>query len=284
VKPLIILALIVGIFGGAAYFAYDLFLKPQKQLAEEKLQPPPPPPPDPTLPEYEKCLALQKSGDVLGARDALNRFIGDYPHSSKADEAKDRLGEINIDFFLSSKPAPEKQLYVVKSGDVLTRVAAKLKTTPELIMRANNLSGTMLRIDQKLMISPPDFAVAINKKEKRVTLLNQSKFFKHYPIRSLPVRPASAKPAAAAPGKTTGKITDKIAWSEAGSRVSFSDKEYATASHWIVFSISGNTLYSQPDEESGQKVTKPPTGLGMAPEHMEELAVLLSKGNPVTIE
>ena len=283
-KPLIILALIVGIFGGAAYITYDLFLKPQRQLAEEKLQPPPPPPPDPTLPDYEKCVALLKSGDVFGARTAFLEFIEDFPHSTKADEAKDRLGEINIDLFLSSKPAPEKQIYVVKSGDVLTRVAARQKTTPELIMRSNNLSGTMLQIGQKLMISPPDFAIAVNKKEKRVTLLNQNKFFKHYPIRSLPTRPPSAKPSAAAPAKATGKITDKIAWSEEGSRVTFSDKEYATASHWIVFSISGNTLYSQPEEESDKKVTKPPTGIGMAPEHMEELAVLLSKGNPVTIE
>jgi hypothetical protein len=31
-------------------------------------------------------------------------------------------------------------------------------------------------------------------------------------------------------------------------------------------------------------VNKPPSGLGLSPEHMEELAALLSKGNPVTIE
>jgi LysM repeat protein len=284
VKALIILFLIIGIFGGAAYFGYDLFLRPQQQLAEEKLQPPPPPPPDPTLPDYEKIVALQQSGDVFAARTALLDFIEDFPHSTKADEAKARLGEINTDLFLSSKPAPEKQVYVVKSGDVLTRVAARLKTTPELIMRSNNLSGTMLQIGQKLMISPPDFSVSIQKKEKKVTLLNQNKFFKQYPIRSLPTPPQSAKAKPASPAKATGKITDKIAWSEAGSRVIFSDKEYATASHWIVFSISGNTLYSQPEEGSDQKVTKPPTGIGMAPEHMEELAVLLSKGNPVTIE
>lgn len=284
-KALFLILLAVGIFGTAAYFSYELFLRPQKQLAEEKLLPPPPTPPDPTLPDFNRCLEVQKTGDLLATRTAFAAFLENTPHSSKADEAKDRLGEINTDLFLSTTPAPEKELYVVKSGDVLTRVAAKLKTTPELITRSNNLTGTMLRIGQKLMVTPPDFAVAINKKAKRVTLLNQGKFFKHYPIRSLPNQPAaSAKSASTGAGKVTGKINDKIAWSAAGTRVIFSDKEYAGASHWVV-SLKGNTLYSQPEANSDVKTTVPTEGgIGMAPEHMEELAVLLSKGNPVTID
>jgi hypothetical protein len=159
-----------------------------------------------------------------------------------------------------------------------------MKTTPELIMRSNNLSDVMLRIGQKLMISPAEFSLIINKKDKKVALLNNGKFFKQYPIRSISpqLTAAAKKPGVPAP-KLTGKITEKIAWSPEGIRVTFADKNYASATHWLV-SVAGHTLYSLTDESSGIKTNKPPSGLGLAPEHMQELAALLSKGNPVTIE
>jgi LysM repeat protein len=226
---------------------------------------------------------VQKTGDILAARAAFEQFIEHFPHSSKIDEAKDRLGEINTDIFLSTKPAPEKQEYIVRSGDVLNRVATKLKTTPELIMRANNLSGTMLRIGQKITIAPAEFSLFIDKGAKKVTLLNKGKFFKQYPIRSVPERLVPPKKGAAAPPPATGKITDKIAWSEAGERVIFSDKDYAGAAHWIVSSIGGHTLYSMAEEGEGKNYKTPPSGLGIAPEHAEELSAMLSKGTAVTI-
>jgi LysM repeat protein len=285
VKALILIVLIVAVFGSAAYWTYELFLRPQQELKEDKRLPPAPPPPDPALPEFQKCVSLQKERKLLEARSALEQFIDHNPQSSKVEEAKDRLGEINTDIFFTNIQAPEKQIYLVKSGDVLNRVAQRLKTTPELITRENNLTGTMLRIGQKLMVTPVEFSVVLSKRAMKMSLYNRGKFFKQYPIRSLPPQQAAAKKTTpAAVQRVVGKVTEKMAWSQDGKRVIFSDKEYAGAAHWIVFSIPGNTLYSAPDEGSRQKVNKPPTGIGLAPEHMEELAVLLSKGNPVTIE
>jgi hypothetical protein len=150
-------------------------------------------------------------------------------------------------------------------------------------MRANNLSATMLRIGRKITIAPAEFSLHIDKSEKKVTLLNNGKFFKQYPIRSVPERLVPPKKGGAAQPPAAGKINDKIAWSEAGERVIFSDKDYAGAAHWIVPSIGGHTLYSMAEEGDGQKYKTPPSGLGLAPEHMEELSTMLSKGNPVTI-
>jgi LysM repeat protein len=283
-KALIILVLIVVVFGSGAYWTYELFVRPQKDLKEEKLLPPEPPPPDPAVPEFEKAVALHKEGRLLEARTALQEFLAHNPSSTKVEEAREHLGEINIDITLSTRPAPEKELYIVKSGDVLNRVAARMKTTSELIMRSNNLSDVMLRIGQKLMISPVEFSLVVRKREGKVIVLNKGVFFKQYPIRTLPAQAAAAtkKPAHPEP-KITGRISEKIAWSPEGLRVTFSDKQYPQATHWIV-SVAGHTLYSDPGPNATVKVNKPPTGLGLAPEHMEELAALLSKGNPVTIE
>jgi hypothetical protein len=124
----------------------------------------------------------------------------------------------------------------------------------------------------------------INRKAKKVTLLNRGKFFKQYPIRSLPKTSGDSRKTAA-PGRLQGRVLQKIAWGASGGRVIFTDKEFEGATHWISLSIAGHTLYAEPDAPSGMKVNKPPTGgIGIAPEAAAELAVLLTKGNPVTIE
>ncbi len=285
-KTIVILLLAAAIVGGAWYYTDKLFLQPQKALKEEKLAPATPPPPDPALPEFNKAVELLQTGDLLGAREAFTRFVEQNPHSLKLDDAKDRLGSINTELFLSQKPAPEKQVYVVKKGDVLNKVARITKTTPELLMQANGLTGIMLRIDQRLYYTPAEFALAIDKRNKKLVLLNRGKFFKHYPITTLPPAKAVAKKAAAGlVVKQQGKVVEKIAWGPSGARVIFTDKEYAQATFWVSVSVPGNTIYSDPDPASGEKPNKPPTGgIGVAPEAAAELAALLTKGNPVTVE
>src|SRR5207247_2895383 len=113
---------------------------------------------DMSLPEFEAAAKLRQEGKLTEARSALTLFIQKYPSGLHVEEAKDLLGEVNIDILLSSYPSPEKEDYIVKSGDVLAKIARKLKTTPELIMRMNNLSGTMLHIGEHLLISHPDFS------------------------------------------------------------------------------------------------------------------------------
>lgn len=285
-KTFVILLLAAAIFGGAWYYTDKLFLQPQKALVAEKNAPATPRPPDPALPEFNKAVEILQSGDLLGARDAFTRFIEQNPHSLKLDDAKDRLGGVNTQIFLSQMPAPEKQVYVVKRGDVLNKVARITKTTPELLMQANGLTGIMLQIDQRLYYTPAEFSLVIDKRNKKVVLLNRGKFFKHYPITTLPPAKASAKKSAPGPVvKQQGKVVEKIAWGPSGARVIFTDKEYAQATFWISLSVPGHTIYSDPDPASGETPNKPPTGgVGVAPEAASELGALLTRGAPVTVE
>lgn len=287
-KTIVILLLAAAIFGGAAYYTNELYLKPKQAIEDEKKLPPTPPPPDPSLPDFKKAVALLQTGDLLSARDTFYRFIEQNPHSTKLDEAKDYLGGINTDLFLSTMPAPEKQVYVVKKGDVLNKVAKITKTSPELIMRANGLDRIMLRIDQRLYYTPADFSLLISKKRMKVTVLNHGKFFKQYDITTVPAAHGPAKKATPAPNsnaKILGRVVEKIAWSPSGGRIIFSDKEYAQANFWISISVPHHTLYSDPDPASGEKPNKPPSGgLGVSPSAAAELALLLNKGNPVTVE
>ncbi len=289
-KVLFLIVLAIAIIGTGTFFTYEMFIRPKQELKAEKELPPPPPPPDPAVPEFERAKAVHgKSGKSNEAREALAGFVERYPESTKIDEAKDLLGEINLSLFLSPVRTPEKEVYVVKPGDVITRVANKLKVPPELLMRSNNLKGSMLMIGQKLTYAPADFSIVISRKRDKVTLLNKGLFFKHYAIRSWPPQHAKNLPVAGqkAPSlpKQTGKVRDKIAWLD-GQRVIFTDKGFWDADFWIDISIPGCTIYPEPDENAPETPNSKPAngGIALAAAACTELGALLSKGDAVTLE
>ncbi len=282
-KVLIVLLFACVIFGVSGYFAYDLFIKPQVELKREREAPATPAPPDSTVPEFNKCVALKLQGKLPEARKALQEFIDNHPESTKLDEARNELGNVNTRIFLSPIQTPEKAVYIVKSGDVITRVARQNKSTPELIMKANALTGSMLRIGQKLLVPPANFSLVISRKQNKVIVNNDGRFFKQYPILKWPdTLPAPKK--GAPPEKKVGKVIEKIAWYE-GSRVIFTDKGYPSATHWISVTIPHCTLYGEPlPNGDPKKVSKPPSGIALPPQATAELGAMLVRGNPVTLE
>ena len=280
VKALIILFLTVVVFGGAAWVSYELYLKPDQALRADKQRGPAPQPPDPSLPDFAVCLDLKKKGDTAATRAALVAFLEQFPRSTKADQARDLLGEINADLFFSQAPAPEKQIYIVAKGDMLNRVAMHTHSTPELIFRSNNLTRDILRIGQKLVIAPADFSAVVSLPEKKLLLYNAKRFFKQYRILAIPV---PEKPRTGPAPKRTGKVVSKLASDSAGNRVTFQEKGYAGARHEVSLSIPGHSLHAiMPGDDAAKTPARP--GLGLAPEDMEEIAVLLKKNDPVTIE
>jgi LysM repeat protein len=243
-------------------------------------------PVDPSLPAFEQCLALKKQLKLQEARMAFARFLEQYPVSTKLDEAREQLGELNCAIFLSPVPSPEKEEYIVKPGDVLTKVAGRLKTTPEYLVRANRLSGTMLRIGQRLVVARGSFSLVLDRVQGRVTLLRDGKFFKQYAIiggGSAPATGSATGRRAAVPVRKQGKVGEKSAWTPDGHRVTLADKEYQGAVHWIAVEGGGSTLYAVADTEGGKSALKPAGGVALGIRDTEELAALLRKGDPVTI-
>ena len=277
VKALIILLLTVAVFGSATYFTYELYVKPERALRAEKQRGPPPPPPDPSLPEFATCLQTQKTGNPAATRTALIGFLDHFPRSPKAGEARDILGGINASQFLSPVPTPEKQTYIVVKNDVLNRVAMRTRSTPELIFRANRLTNVRLKIGQKLIIPPADFSAVISIREKTITLYGAKHFFKQYRILSLPARETAGTAPVA---RRLGKVVAKFATDSTGNRVTIQDKTYAGASHEVTLSIPGHSLFPIPADANAPVRN----GLGLSPEDVEEIAALLKKNDPVTIE
>ncbi len=277
-KWLFVLLLALIIFGGAAWFGYNTFVKEEIAVKKEQRgEVTPAPMPDISLPEFQAAAQLRQEAKLAEARDALIAFIQKYPTGLHIEEAKDLLGEVNVDILLSPYPSPEKTEYVVKSGDVIVKIARKLKTTPELIMRMNNLSGTMLRIGDRLLISNPDFSIIIQRKANLVVLLNHGAFFKQYHVREAKLPPKQ-------PATITAKVAETMAFKD-GKRVGLGSKEYIGSTRWIrLAGAAGYTLYSIPDAaHSNLDQPPPPVGLGLAASDVEELSSLVNNRTPVTI-
>ncbi len=277
-KWLLVLLLALIIFGGAAWFGYNSFVKEEIAVKKEQRgEVTPAPAPDISLPEFQAAAQLRQDGKLAEARDALVAFIQKYPGGLHVEEAKDLLGEINVDILLSCYPSPEKTEYVVKSGDVLAKISRKLKTTPELIMRMNNMSGTMLHIGEHLLISHPDFSIVIQRKANLVVLLNHGAFFKQYHVGEAKLSPKQ-------PSKITAKVAETMAWKD-GKRVGLGSKDYISSTRWIrLAGATAYTLYSMPDSaHPNLDQQPPPVGLGLAASDVEELSSLVNNRTPVTI-
>ncbi|MDQ3626839.1 MAG: LysM peptidoglycan-binding domain-containing protein [Verrucomicrobiota bacterium] len=277
-KWLFALLLAVVIFGSAAFFGYHIIVKPELAVRAEKSgEVPDEPRIDSSLPEFQAAAKLREEGKLADARVALTAYLQKYPNAPRAEEAKDLLGDGNIAILLSKYPSPEKEEYVVKSGDVLARVANKMKTTPELIMRTNNLSGTMLRIGDRLLISHPQFSLFIQRKAQTVVLLDKGVFFKRYKVQTVKLGPKQAP-------QITTKVAEIFAWRD-GKRVGFGTKEYVGSFRWIRLAAPGYYLYPEPTPNMAEPggVPPPPTGLGMAAADVEELSGLVNSKTAVTI-
>src|SRR2546423_479250 len=275
-KWLFVLFLSIIIFGGAAWFGYNFVFKEDIQVAKEQRgEVTAEPRIDLTAPEYEAAAKLRQDGKLPEARAALAAFVQKYSTSPHADEAKDLLGEINIGIFLSRTPSPEKEEYIVKPGDVINKVAHKMKTTPELIMRMNNMSSTMLHIGEHLLVSHPDFAIVVQRKQNLLTVLNHGGFFKQYHVKELKLPSKSSS-------KVQTKVTQVMAWRD-GKQVGFGTKEFIGSTRWIRLASQSYTIYAVPDSAHQVVQPPPPQGIGLAAADVEELSSLVNKQTAVTI-
>src|SRR2546425_10577438 len=99
-KAFVVMVLCLMIFGAAGYFGYQIFVKPQKEAKKEAVETGRSTgsgkmPADPSLPEFQRCMKLKDEKKLVEARTAFEAFIDNNPNSTKLEEAKTQIGEIN---------------------------------------------------------------------------------------------------------------------------------------------------------------------------------------------
>ena len=274
VKILVVTSLAIGVFGGGGFVAYRLFFKKADHDGRNPSEPVVTPTPDPGIAMFNQAKRAIDSGDQNEAQKILLALVQSFPDSTRINEARKLLGDLNISAFFSPEPGPNKTEYVVTRGDSIARIATKTKNPAELIFKANGLDSLTIQPGRRLIIPKGQFSLVVNTKKGDVTLMNNGVFFRWYkPLElKLPVKVVLGQ----------FKTREKIAWAD-GVRVAFGEKKYLGSSRWIVFNGSGITLYSETNPQT-PNVQKPATGIMLGPADMEELFALVVKDTPVTVK
>jgi len=274
VKLLVVALLAIGIFGGGGFLAYRLFFKKPHNGYGKANEAVVTPTPDPGIEMFDEAKRLIASGDQSEAGKTLLALIQTFPDSTRGDDARRLLGDLNISAFFSTAPGPDKTEYIVVRGDSIARISLKTKDPAELIFKANGLDSLTIQPGRKLVIPKGQFSLLINTKRGDLTLINNGSFFRWY-------KPLEIKLPAKIPlGQF--KTREKIAWAD-GIRVAFGEKKYLGSSRWIVVNDIGVTLYSETNPQT-PNAQKPANGIMLSPADMEELFALVVKDTPVIVK
>ncbi len=284
-QKLIVVLLAAAIFGGATYFTRQLLRPPgwRSHVPWVKYV-------HPNVEKLKKARTLVEQGKLPEARDVLVKALIAAPISPVTRELRDLLGEINTRLFFSKEATARKAEYTVKSGDALSSIARKLRSSPTAIMRINQLDSTLIRPGERLLVPKLDFTITIDLPRDRVVVHDGHGFFTRSPIASADLPPSRAAMIAT-------KIRAKSFWQD-GRPVVRQPGQSQDAVPWIYLRTRGYTLYGVEEtsentdseidveeEDSGAsgEMKKPPQGIAMLRKDIAELDLLIRKGTPVTI-
>ena len=144
------------------------------------------------------------------------------------DEVESVLGTINMELLLTPIAMPEKETYLVSSGDSLERIAKKFGTTVALIRKSNAITRDMIHPGDRLRIFSGSFSIHISKSRNDLVLNMNDRFFKRY-------RAGTGKYGTTPSGAFV--ISDKIVeppwWRPDGNVVPYGDKENILGTRWM---------------------------------------------------
>lgn len=274
IRIIVVLLLAAAIFGGAGWLGYRLYLEPkmameaERQAATRETETQAAAP-DPVETEFAAVSSQASTAAPAAAREMWAGFLAKHPDSPRAAEVRALLGPLNMQALFAPGGEATQSTHTVAGGDSLYRVAKTNKTTIELIARANNLTNTMLRIGQQLVVPKVEISIVLDRAGGVIRLQNQGTFLREYKLLAPP--PPSLAAGAA-------RVADLVVETD-GKRLTFGQKGYAEGRRSIVIS-SGAVINGAPADTPAAAL---PAGFVVKDEDLADIFVLLRRGDPVTI-
>lgn len=201
------------------------------------------------------------------------------------DELEKRAGRINMELVMTPVEMPEKQAYVVQSGDSLEKIAKKFGTTVDLIQRSNLLSSHVIKLGDRLMVLSGKFALKVSKGRNDMVVTLNDEFFCRYGVGTGKF------------GKTpigsfiiNDKIKEPVWWRPDGKEIPYGNPENILGTRWMSIKASGS---GTPDVKGyGIHGTWDDSSIGKAESagcirmrnsDVEQLFVMVPMGTVVTI-
>lgn len=215
--------------------------------------------------------------DYLKAKSALKELVERFPVSGDAKKARKNIEKLNIRILLSDIITPDSIAYQIQPGDTLSAIASRFGTTVELLKRANNLSGDVIRPGKFLKVNKAKFSIVVDRGRNTLTLKKAvGETLKTYTV-------STGKDFATPIGTFT--IEEKLVspvWYKVGAVVEPDSPEYELGSRWMGLSADGYGIHGTNDAGSiGGYITK--GCVRMRNEDIEELYAIVPPGTEVTI-
>jgi len=126
------------------------------------------PRPDAPVRQLVDPKVAAQTGDLLGARNALNQsLIAGHLDDVEADSVKKQIEELNQNLIFSARKFPDDPwggTYQVAGGERLATIAAKHGVTWELLARVNGVTPRKLRSGQNIKIFKGPFYAVVYKR------------------------------------------------------------------------------------------------------------------------
>ncbi len=224
----------------------------------------------------KNATTLEEHGDLIGAKQLYQRLLYDYPDAENVSELQDRIASLNIKMLFSPMPTDHSQLYEVKPGDSLIKIANQFNTTVELIKRANKLSGNLIKPGMKLKVQNRSFSIVVDKSQNTLTLVSDGEVIKVYPV-------STGKNNSTPVG--TYRIINKLIdppWYSAEGVIPPDSPNYVLGTRWLGIDIPGHGIHGTTDPGTiGYQNTK--GCIRMRNSDVEELYAIVPRGTKVKI-
>lgn len=220
------------------------------------------------------CYAKTKKWQE--ARKKYEDMISFCKDSSTVDKARKELGDLNIKLILSPYETEDTEVYEVRAGDSLEKIANKRNTTVELIKKANRLTSVMLPLGKRLVLTPSNFEVDVDADKNVLTLKLNGRFFKEYPIGT-----GKFKCTPTGSFKIVNKQTKPV-WYAEGGIFPYGHQENILGTRWMGLDKTGYGIHGTTKPETvGMHASQ--GCIRMYNKDVEELFMLITVGTPVFI-
>ncbi len=225
-------------------------------------------------------IRLALTGATPEVREELATLRTDFPSTPLIRDIEHVLGQCNMALMFSEIPVAGDLIYEVASGDTINALARKHGIAEGLLMAVNRIDDPRrLSIGRRIKIPDVHFSIEVNKTDNSLQLLNNGRFFKHYPVRTGRVDYLTPV------GEFKIRVKKKNpAWNDPKTGRYFppNDAENQLGSRWIGFKGSSFGIHGtiEPDTIG----TYASNGcVGMLKEDVEELYDLVTVGTPIRI-
>lgn len=223
-----------------------------------------------------RARQFEAKGSELEAKNVYQKLVNDFPGSPDVAGWQKRIEDINIKLLFSSVITPKSIAYQIRPGDTLNKIAREHKTTAELIMKSNNISGSFIVPGRKLKIWNAPFSILVDKSQNILLLKSDEEVIKTYIV-------STGKNNCTPAG--TFRITNKLlnpTWFKAGAILPPGSAENVLGTRWMGFDLAGYGIHGTTEpKELGKQVTQGCVRLSNF--DVEELYSIVPPGTEVTI-